>query len=235
MKFKKILLKLSGEVFQGDKGYGIDFSRVLDFAKEIKDLRKKGVSIGIVIGGGNIWRYRDFANVEFMERTDSDMLGMTATVMNCVVLCSALKKLGLKARVLSAFPCESLVETYNISNAKKYFKDGEILIFSGGTGSPFFTTDSASALRALEMECDVLLKATKVDFVYDKDPVKFKNAKKFESLSFEDVVKKKLGVMDLTCASLLADSKIPMLVFNLTKKGNIKKAVEGKKIGTLIS
>jgi len=234
LKYSKILLKLSGEVFEGEKGYGIDFSKVLDFASEIKDIYDKGVLIGIVVGGGNIWRFRDFSNVDFLERTDSDMLGMTATVMNSVVLCSALKKLGLKARVLSAFPCESLVETYNISKAKKYFKDGEILIFAGGTGSPFFTTDSASALRALEMECEVLLKATKVDFVYDKDPLKYKNAKKFESLSFKDVINKKLGVMDLTCASLLDESGVSMLVFNLNKKGNIKKAVLGEKIGTII-
>ena len=234
LKYSKILLKLSGEVFEGEKGYGIDFSKVLDFASEIKDIYDKGVLIGIVVGGGNIWRFRDFSNVDFLERTDSDMLGMTATVMNSVVLFSALKKLGLKARVLSAFPCESLVETYNISKAKKYFKDGEILIFAGGTGSPFFTTDSASALRALEMECEVLLKATKVDFVYDKDPLKYKDAKKFESLSFKDVINKKLGVMDLTCASLLDESGVSMLVFNLNKKGNIKKAVLGEKIGTII-
>lgn len=234
IKYKKILLKLSGEVFEGEKGYGIDFQKVLDFAAEIKDVHKSGVAVGIVVGGGNIWRFRDFSNVDFLERTDSDMLGMMATVMNSVVLSSALIKQGVKSRVLSSFPCESLCETYNIKKAKQYLNDGEILIFAGGTGSPFFTTDSASALRALEMSCDVLMKATKVDFVYDKDPVKFKNAQKIESMTFEDVVKQKLGVMDLTCASLLDEGHIPMLVFNLTKKGNIKKAVKGDKIGTFI-
>jgi uridylate kinase len=235
MKYKKILLKLSGEVFEGEKNYGMDFKKILEFAKEIKDVSKSGVKIGIVIGGGNIWRFRDFSNVDFLERTDSDMLGMMATVMNGVVLSSALKKCGVRSRVMSSFPCESLCETYNIARSKKYMEDGEVLIFAGGTGSPFFTTDSASALRALEMNCDVLMKATKVDFVYDKDPVKYKDAKKFKSLQFSDVVKMKLGVMDLTCASLLDEGSIPMLVFNLTKKGNIKKAVEGSDIGTLIS
>ncbi len=235
MKYKRILLKLSGEVFEGDKGYGMDFKKILDFAKEIRDVIKGGTQIGIVVGGGNIWRFRDFSNVDYLERTDSDMLGMMATVMNSVVLCSALKKCGVKSRVVSSFPCESLCETYNISSSKKYLEAGEVVIFAGGTGSPFFTTDSASALRALEMNCDVLMKATKVDFVYDKDPVKFKNAKKLETLKFSDVVKMKLGVMDLTCASLLDEGSIPMLVFNLTKKGNIKKAVKGGKVGTLIS
>lgn len=234
MKFKRILLKLSGEVFEGQKGFGMDFQMILDLAKEIKEVRKAEVEIGIVVGGGNIWRYRDFATVDFLERTDSDMLGMMATVMNSTVLSSAFKKIGVASRVLSSFPSESLAETYNISKAKKYIKD-EILIFAGGTGSPFFTTDSAAALRALEIDANVLMKATKVDFVYDKDPSKYKNAKKFETLKFSDVVKMKLGVMDLTCASLLDEGSIPMLVFNLTKKGNIKKAVKGVKIGTLIS
>lgn len=218
----------------GKDGSGIDGKVLLALAKEIKDLQKMGCQVGIVVGGGNIWRYRDFKSLNF-DRTVSDQMGMLATVMNSLALEQALKALGAKAVAVSSFPCENALENYVIKRARNHLDKGMIVIFAGGTGSPFFTTDSAAALRALEMKCDVLLKATKVDYVYDKDPMKFKDAKKFEKLSFQQVIEKNLGVMDLTCASLCKDGSLPMLVFNLSRKANIEKAVKGAKIGTVIS
>lgn len=234
LKYKRILLKLSGEVLGGSDGSGIDGKVLKDLASEIKKLQVLGCQIGIVIGGGNIWRYRDFKSLNF-DRVVSDQMGMMATVMNALAMEQALKSLGAKVRAVSSFPCENALENYVVKRARNHLEKGSIVIFAGGTGNPFFTTDSAAALRALEMKCDVLLKATKVDYVYDKDPVKFKDAKKFEQLSFQKVIEKNLGVMDLTCASLCKDGNLPMLVFNLAKKGNIEKAVKGIKIGTIIS
>lgn len=255
LKYKRILLKLSGEVFGGyarseavrpaerrecasqEKfGHRLDTfdEKVLTvLAKEVKHLQDIGCQVGIVIGGGNIWRYRDFKNLN-LDRVISDNMGMLATVMNALAFENALKSLGADVRAVSSFPCEKALETYIPKRAKHHLEKGRIVIFAGGTGSPFFTTDSAAALRALEMSCDVLLKATKVDYVYDKDPEKYKNAKKFTELKFQDVIEMNLGIMDLTCASLLKNSNIPMIVFNL-KKGNIEKAVIGSKIGTLIT
>lgn len=219
-----------------------------------------------MIGGGNIWRYRDFAasgsvtsdvstdkvvkvskskfvkevlkggdeKAKEIDRITSDTLGMMATNMNAMAFESVLKMVGLKAKALTAFPVKG-VETYSIAKGKSFLKKGYIVIFGGGTGQPFYTTDSAAAIRAADMKCDVVIKATKVDGVYDKDPTKFKTAKKFETLKYDDVVKKKLSVMDLTCAKILKKAKIPMLVFNLNKEGLIEKAVKGEKVGTLIN
>lgn len=233
LKYKRILLKLSGEVFRGNSDDSVDGKILMDLAKEVYALQKKGCEVGIVIGGGNIWRYRDNKELR-LDRVTSDTMGMMATVMNALAFEGALKALGADVRAVSAFPCEKALESYVPKRAKHHLAKGRIVIFAGGTGSPFFTTDSAAALRALEMECDVLLKATKVDFVYDKDPMKHKDAKKFEKLTYQQVLELELGVMDLTCASLLSGASIPMLVFNLNKKGNIEKAVLGQKIGTLI-
>jgi uridylate kinase len=224
---------LSGEVFKGDMESGIEGNVLLALAKEIKQVQKLGCEIGIVIGGGNIWRYRDFKDMD-LGRVASDTMGMLATCMNALALENVFRSIDVEVRAVSAFPCEHAMENYVPKRAKHLLKKGKIVIFAGGTGSPFFTTDSAAALRALEMECDVLLKATKVDYVYDKDPMKYKDAKKYEKLSYQDVVEQNLGVMDLTCASLMKESGVPMLVFNLNKKGNIEKAVLGKKIGTII-
>ena len=268
LKYKKILLKMSGEVLKGDLNGGVDFETARKFAERIKKLKKLGVQIGIVIGGGNIWRYRDFAakgsktqdistdkvvkvsKSKFakevlknavangsgrneLDRITSDTLGMMATNMNAMAFESVLKMVGLKAKALTAFPVKG-VDTYSISKARDFMKRGYVVIFGGGTGQPLYTTDSAAAIRAADMKCDVVMKATKVDGVYDKDPTKFKTAKKFETLKYDDVVKKELGVMDLTCAKILKKAKIPMLVFNLNKEGLIEKAVKGEKVGTLI-
>lgn len=234
LKYKRVLLKLSGEVFKGKLKSGIDGEVLMDLAKRIAKLQKMGCEIGVVIGGGNIWRFRDFKHLE-LGRVTSDTMGMMATVMNALALESALREVGADVRAVSAFPCEKAMENYLPKRAKHHMDQGRIVIFAGGTGSPFFTTDSAAALRALEMECDVLLKATKVDFVYDKDPMKYKGAKKFTKMTYQDVIEMELGVMDLTCASLCKAGSIPMLVFNLNKKGSIQKAVTGGKIGTIIN
>ena len=234
LKYKRILLKLSGEVFKGSKEYGFDEKVLNELAKEVYGLQKLGCQIGIVIGGGNIWRYRDFQHLE-LDRVTSDTMGMLATIMNALAFEEALKLVGADVRAVSCFPSERALETYIPKRAKHHLEKGRIVIFAGGTGSPFFTTDSAAALRALEMNCDVLLKATKVDYVYDKDPMKYKDAKKYTQMKYQEVIEKGLGVMDLTCASLCKEGKIPMVVFNLNKKGNIVKAVKGDKIGTLIN
>ncbi len=234
LKYKRILLKLSGEVLAG-KGDAPFDAKVLDsLAKDVKKLQKMGCQIGIVIGGGNIWRYRDFKDLK-LDRVISDTMGMMATVMNALAFESALKKTGAKVRAVTAFPCEKAMETYLPKRAKAHLEKGYITIFAGGTGSPFFTTDSAAALRALEMNCDALMKATKVDYVYDKDPMKYKNAKKYTKLTYQEIIEKNLAVMDLTCASLCKDGGMTMLVFNLNKKGSIEKAVKGAKIGTIIN
>lgn len=234
LKYKRILLKMSGEVFKGRLKSGIDGDVLVALAKRVRNLQKMGCEVGIVIGGGNIWRFRDFKHLE-LGRVTSDTMGMMATVMNALAFESALKSVGADVRAVSAFPCEKAMENYVPKRAKQHLDKGRIVIFAGGTGSPYFTTDSAAALRALEMECDVLLKATKVDYVYDKDPMKYKNAKKYEKMTFKDVIEQDLGIMDLTCAFLCKGGGMPMLVFNLNKKGNIKKAVTGAKVGTIIT
>ncbi len=234
LKYKRILLKLSGEVFKGEQENGIDGKTIVSLAKDVKRLQDIGCEVGIVIGGGNIWRYRDFTHLDF-GRVTSDTMGMLATVMNALAFESALNNAGAKAVAVSSFNCEKAMENYFPKRAKNHLNKGKIVIFAGGTGSLFFTTDTAAALKALEMECDVLLKATKVDFVYDKDPMKFKDAKKFTKMSYQEVIEMGLKVMDLTCASLCKEGGIPMLVFNLNKKGSIEKAVKGERIGTIIS
>ena len=233
LKYKRILLKISGEVLAGDGNSPLD-AKVLDsLAKDVKKLQKMGCQVGIVIGGGNIWRYRDFKDLK-LDRVTSDTMGMMATVMNALAFEAALKKVGAEVRAVTAFPCEKAMENYLPKRSKAHLEKGYITIFGGGTGSPFFTTDSAAALRALEMDCDALMKATKVDYVYDKDPMKYKNAKKYTKLTYQEVIEKNLGIMDLTCASLCKNGGMTMLVFNLNKKGSIEKAVKGAKIGTTI-
>ena len=234
LKYKRVLLKLSGEVLKGDLKHGIEGEKLVNLAASVKKLQDIGCELGIVIGGGNIWRFRDNDHLS-LDRVTSDTMGMMATVMNALGFEAALKKLGADVRAVSAFPCEKAMENYLPKRAKSHMSKGRIVIFAGGTGSPFFTTDSAAALRALEMNCDVLLKATKVDYVYDKDPVKHADAKKYETLSYQEVIEQNLGVMDLTCASLCKSVNIPMLVFNLNCEDALERAVCGGKIGTLIS
>lgn len=234
LKYKRVLLKLSGEVFKGKLDSGIDRKILMSLAKDVKKLQKMGCEIGIVLGGGNIWRYRDFQHLK-LDRVVSDNMGMLATIMNALAFENALREIGAEVRAVSAFPCEKAMENYIPKRAKHHLEKGRIVIFAGGTGSPFFTTDSAAALRALEMECDVLLKATKVDYVYNKDPMKYKGAKKYEKLTYQQVIEQNLEVMDLTCASLCKNGNIPMIVFNLNKKNSIERAIKGDKIGTLIN
>ncbi len=234
LKYQRVLLKISGEVLGGSDGVGLDGKVLDELAAEIKDLQDMGAQVGVVVGGGNIWRFRDFQHLD-LPRVTSDTMGMMATVMNALAFESALQDQGAEVRAMSAFSAPKAMEDYVPKRAAHHLDKGKIVIFAGGTGSPFFTTDSTAALRALEMQCDILLKATKVDYVYDKDPMKHDDAQKFEEMTFDQVIDQKLGVMDLTCASLCQEGQMPMMVFNLTVKGNMAKAVKGEKIGTLIS
>lgn len=234
LAYKRVLLKLSGEVLEGNKGNGIDFKVLNSLCEEIVKVKKMGVEIAIVIGGGNFWRYRDFKD-SGIDRVHSDYMGMMATIMNSLALRDGFKKYKVDARALSAFSMPVVAEEYLRDRGLNYLDKGKIVICAGGTGSPFFTTDSAAALRALELNCDVFLKATKVDYVYDKDPVKYKNAKSFKTLSYQEVLKRELEVMDLSAVSLCSNNKMPVVVFNLTKKGNIARVIKGEKVGTIIS
>lgn len=234
LKYKRVLIKLSGEALAAPGEGGVDGKALGEIAKDIYEVAKMGCEVGVVIGGGNIWRFRDFKDVK-LDRVTSDTMGMMATVMNSLALEAALKDMKAKVRAVSSFSAPKAMEDYVPKRALHHMKSGRIVIFAGGTGSPFFTTDSAAALRALEMQCDAVIKATKVDYVYDKDPMKHKDAKKFEKMTFAQVLDKKLGVMDMTCAALLQEGNVPMLVVNMGKKGNLKKAVKGEKVGTLIT
>ncbi len=236
LKYKRILLKISGEALQGssDGGQRIDFSFLDKLCKEILGVQQLGVEIAIVVGGGNFWRFRDFQESP-MGRVSSDSMGMLATVMNSIALRDAFQRLGGKAEVLSAVPMGSLVSGFSALLGEKYLREGNLVICAAGSGNPYFTTDSAAALRALELQCDIFLKATKVDYVYDKDPVKFPDAVKYEHLSYEDVLGKQLGVMDLSAITVCHEGKMPIMVFNLTTPGNIEKVVRGEQVGTIIS
>ncbi len=232
--YRRVLLKLSGEVLEGKKNGGIDFDVLKALCEEVAEVKAMGVEVVIVIGGGNIWRYRDFQD-SGLDRVSSDYMGMLATIMNAMAMEDQFRRIGLEARALSAISMPVVVGTYLRAKALEYLQKGRVVICAGGTGSPYFTTDSAAALRALELNCEVLLKATKVDFVYDKDPNKYQDAQKFENLSYNEVLKRELGVMDLSAVSLCLDKKLPIIVFNLSKKGNIASAVQGRKVGTFIS
>ena len=231
MKFKRIMLKLSGEVFSGDHDYGIHRAAFLDTAQQIMDVSKKGIELVIVVGGGNIWRYRD-TQENGIERTVSDAMGMLATVMNSVALQAALDSLGAETRVLSAINMPQLAEPFIKRRALRHLQKGRIVICAGGTGNPYFTTDSAAALRALELSCDVLLKATNVDGIYDKDPNKHKDAVKYDSITYKEALEKHLEVMDQAAFSLCQEQNLPIIVFNFLQKGSLLKAALGEKIGT---
>ena len=234
-KYKRVLLKLSGETFLGRRQHGIDPEFTQWLAREIVKAAKSGTQIAIIVGGGNIFRGTAAAE-HGLERTVGDYIGMLATIMNSLALQAALEKENQHARVLSAIEIKDVAEPYIRRRAIRHLEKGRVVIFAGGTGNPYFTTDTAAALRALETECVIILKGTKVDGVYTKDPHKFKDAKKLEHLSFENAIKdKQIGVLDNSALSLCMDHKIPILVFNLNKEGNIEKAVSGEKLGTLIS
>ena len=232
-KYKRILLKLSGEAFKGDREYGIDPKFLLYLAEEIQSIHELDVEIAIVIGGGNIFRGLS-ASANGMDRVTADYTGMLATMMNAIALQDALKKIDIDARVQSAIEIKQVAETFILQKSLKHLRNKHIVIFSGGTGNPYFTTDTTAALRAAEIKADAIFKATKVNGVYDKDPVKHSDAKKYTSIDYIDVLKKQLKVMDSTALSLSMDNNIPIVVFDLMQKNSIKKALMGEKIGTQI-
>jgi len=231
-KYKKIMLKLSGEALSGDNGFGIDFNIANRIAMEIKDLVDMGIEVGAVVGGGNIWRGR---SGEGMDRTTADYMGMLATCINALALQDSLEGIGVKTRVQTAIEMKEIAEPFIRRKAMRHLEKGRVVIFAAGTGNPYFSTDTAAALRAAEIEAEVILLAKKVDGVYDKDPHKFADAKKYDNLSYIQVLKDELQVMDTTATSLCMDNNIPIIVFGLDSPGNIKKAVMGEKIGTLVS
>ena len=231
--YKRILLKLSGESLMGEKQYGIDEKRLAEYAAQIKEIHEMGIQIGIVIGGGNIFRGLSGANKGF-DRVKGDQMGMLATVINSLALSSALVAAGVKARVLTAVRMEPIGEFYNKWKAIECMEAGEVVIMSAGTGNPFFSTDTASALRAAEINADIIFKATMVDGVYDKDPKKYADAKKYDTLTFSRVLADQLAVMDSTAATMCRDNSLPILVFDILHPENIAKAVAGEPIGTLV-
>ncbi|MDP2913650.1 MAG: UMP kinase [Candidatus Omnitrophota bacterium] len=231
--FKRVVLKLSGEALQGRLGYGIDYEVTASIARQIKDSKKLGVDIAIVIGGGNIFRGVS-GSVKGIDRASADYMGMLATVINGLALQDALEKNGVFTRVQTAIAMQQLAEPYIRRRAIRHMEKGRVVIFVGGTGNPYFTTDTTAALRAVEIGADVILKATKVDGVYSSDPVKNKRAQKYEELRYIDVLKKGLKVMDTTAISLCMDNNLPIVVFNMMKEGNIKKVITGEKIGTIV-
>jgi uridylate kinase len=233
-KYKRILLKLSGESLLGEQAYGVDPNVIEAVALEVKEVCALDVEVALVIGGGNIFR-GVAASAKGMERTTADYVGMLATVMNSLALQDALEKNGVKTRVLSAIEMKELAEPYIRRRAVRHLEKGRVVIFAAGTGNPYFTTDTAASLRAMEIGASVILKGTKVDGVYDKDPVKEPDAKKYDEISFMKALKDELKVMDATAISLCMDNNLPIVVFNIKEKGNIKKAVMGEKIGTLVT
>lgn len=233
MAYRRLLLKLSGEAFAGESGFSFDYKRLHRVAEEIMEVLKAKIEVVIVVGAGNIWRYKDTTE-SGIERTASDAMGMLATIMNAVALQSALEKMGAKTRVCSAINVPQLAEPYLRRRAQRHLEKGRVVICAGGTGNPFFTTDSAAALRALELSCDAILKASTVDGVYDKDPNKFKNARKYDKLSFQEAIEKNLQVMDQSAFSLCREQNLPIIVFNFAQKGALLEAAKGKNVGTVV-
>ena len=229
--FKRILLKLSGEVLAGEQKTGIDFNMVETVCQRIKKCVELGVQVGIVIGGGNFWRGRSSGS---MDRNRADNMGMLATVISCLALCDTLEQMGVKATVMTAVEMNKIAEFFTARDAKERLEKGEVVIFGAGTGSPFFSTDTAAALRAAEINADIIFKATNVDGVYDSDPKTNPAAVKYDELRFIDVLNQGLHVMDSTAASLCMDNNIPILVFNMNDTDNIVRAVKGERIGTIV-
>lgn len=225
MKYKRILLKLSGEALMGKKNFGIDSERLHDYAKDIKQITDLGVQVAVVIGGGNIFRGFDSNNEYKIDRVQGDHMGMLATVINGLALQSALENVGAPTRLQTAIKINEVAEPFIRRKAIRHLDKGRVVIFGGGTGNPYFTTDSAAVLRAIEIESDVILKGTRVDGIYDEDPEKNINAIKFDNISFEEVLKKGLKVMDTTAFTLSQENKLPIIVFDMNKKGNLLKLI----------
>ncbi|PIP20487.1 MAG: UMP kinase [Candidatus Omnitrophica bacterium CG23_combo_of_CG06-09_8_20_14_all_40_11] len=234
--YKRIVLKLSGEALQGKKSHGIDHSVLVSIARQIKEIRDLRVDVAVVLGGGNIFRGQENVNSQGlnMDRSVADYMGMLSTCINGLALQDVLEKMDMPTRVMTAIEMQRIAEPYIRRRAIRHLEKGRIVIFVAGTGNPYFTTDTTAALRAMEINADAILKATKVDGVYSADPLKVKNAKKFDGLKYIDVLKKGLKVMDTTAVSLCMDNKLPIVVFNLNKEGNIRRAILGEKIGTVV-
>ncbi|TWI97222.1 uridylate kinase [Mucilaginibacter frigoritolerans] len=233
MKYKRILLKLSGESLMGDKQYGIDNSQVLQYAQDIKGVYDAGVEIAIVVGGGNIFRGLS-AEKSGMERAQADYMGMLATVINCMALQNALESIGVETRLQSAIKMEQICEPYIRRRAMHHLEVGKIVIFGAGTGNPYFTTDTAASLRAIEIKADVVLKGTRVDGIYTADPEKDPSATRYDEISFQEVYDKGLNVMDMTAITLCQENKLPIIVFDMNKAGNFMKIANGEHVGTLV-
>jgi uridylate kinase len=233
MKYKRILLKLSGESLMGSKQFGIDNQRLANYAAEIKEIHEMGIEIAIVIGGGNIFRGVQ-AEEGGMDRTHGDYMGMLATMINSMALQSALETSGLQTRLLSAIEMKAIAEPFIRRRAVRHLEKGRIVIFGAGTGNPFFTTDSAASLRAIEINADVILKGTRVDGIYTADPFKDSSAVKYEKITFDEVYQQGLNVMDLTAFTLCKENDLPIIVFDMDTPGNLKELLKGKKVGTLV-
>lgn len=231
LAYNRILLKLSGEVFAGSKGFGVDNDTVRRYADEIRQIVEAGLQMAVVVGGGNIWRGRMAPN---MERATADQMGMIATVINALSLQDALEKLGVHTRVLTAIEMKDVAEPFIRRKAVRHLEKGRVVIFAGGIGSPYFTTDTTAALRGLEIGADAIFKGTKVDGIYDGDPVKNPDAKKYKKLTYIEALRKELKVMDATAVSLCMDNALPIVVFDITEEGNIRRIVAGEEIGTLV-
>jgi len=234
-KYKRVLLKISGEAMMGTQQHGIDAEMCATLASQIKEVRSKGIIMALVVGGGNIFRGQVASKTFGLDRSVADYMGMLATILNGLALQNALEKVGVPTRVMTALDIHAVAEPYIRRRAERHLEKKRVVIFVAGTGNPYFTTDTAAALRAAEIGADVILKATKVDGVYSSDPLVNKSAKKYTKLKFIDVLNNNLKVMDATAISMCMDNNIPIIVFNLNKKGNIKKALLGGKIGTLVS
>lgn len=231
IKYKRVLLKISGEVLAGENKHGIDFETVNRVCASVKEMADMGVEIGLVVGGGNFWRGRSSGN---MDRTRADHIGMLATVMNSLALADSLEQLDVPVRVQTAIEMQRIAEPYIRNRATRHLEKGRVVIFGCGTGNPFFSTDTAAALRAAEIDADIIFKATNVDGVYDKDPNRYDDAVKYDVITHQDILSKGLAVMDSTAASLCRDNNIPILVFNLQQPENMVKAVLGEQVGTLV-
>ena len=234
MKYNRILLKLSGEALLGKNSYGIDNERLVVYAEEIKEIHKQGVEIAIVIGGGNIFRGLS-GSKDGIDRVQADYMGMLATVINGLALQNALENIDIPTRLQSAIKMESIAEPFIKRKATRHLEKGRVVIFASGTGNPYFTTDSAAVLRAIEINADVILKGTRVDGIYNEDPEKNKEAIKFDDISFEETIRKGLKIMDTTAFTLSKENKLPIIVFDMNTKGNLTKVIMGEKIGTKVS
>jgi uridylate kinase len=233
MKYKRILLKLSGESLMGERQYGIDNNQVLQYAQDIKAVKEQGIEIAVVVGGGNIFRGLS-AEKSGMERAQADYMGMLATVINCMALQNALESVGVETRLQSAIKMEQICEPYIRRRAMHHLECGKIVIFGAGTGNPYFTTDTAASLRAIEIKADVVLKGTRVDGIYTADPEKDPSATRYDEISFQEVYDKGLSVMDMTAITLCQENKLPIIVFDMNKPGNFMKIAQGEPIGTLV-